>query len=221
MGFYHTIKIDPALKLPGLTANIDQWQTKCLVDKIGMFADITLDADWNLNLVTYKNKWIPDGTCFFGGSYELEDTITEPFLYTGEIIFYNSYHHPEDATTLDHDFTPGWFEYKMRFVNGVSIGQPELIEHTEPVKFTLEETQTRRSQRASDREEQKSRMQERRKNSPSPVEKLIDQIDELTKSPGGLMPEMEDYAKALRQISETIEKYRYEHDRWYTPPTQG
>jgi hypothetical protein len=217
MGLYNTLTLDSSLELPNLDVKIDSWQTKDLIDDLEILSDVHLNADGQLEIVVGEHEWVDDADSFFGRVLKTTNTTFEPLIYTGYITFYNSYTHPEYALDSEHDFVRGWYEYRAHFVDGLLTGGVDRIGYTEAKKLTLEETAVARQTAEDNRTKIQNEQRERRKNKPSPVERLIDTIDGLAdKRNNFTMPEMSDYAETLRCISEEIQTYREKYDLWYT-----
>jgi hypothetical protein len=216
MGLYNTLTLDSSLQLPNLDVKIDSWQTKDLIDDLGIFSDAHINAEGQLEIIVHKTEYVEEADSFFGGTFETISTHVEHLIYTGYIIFYNSYNHPEYTHDSEHDFIHGWYEYRAHFVDGLLTGGVDRIGYTEAKKLSLEETAVARQTVKNNRAVLKKEQHERRKNNPSPVEKLIDSIDALTQKPKDfVMPEMSDYAEVLKCISNEIQKYREKYDQWH------
>ena len=216
MGLFNTLTLDSSLQLPNLDVKIDSWQTKDLLDDIGPFSDAHINAEGQLEMTVHETEWVENSDSFFNGTFETTDTNVEPLIYTGYVTFYNSYSHPEYTHDSEHDFIHGWYEYRAHFVDGLLTGGVDRIGYTEAKKLSLEETSIARQEIKDNRAQIQKEQIERRKNNPSAVEKLIDNIDALTAKPKDfVMPEMSDYAEVLKCISKEIQKYREKYDPWH------
>ena len=218
MGLFNTLTLDDSIILPGLTEKIRSWQTKDLVDILGPFADLYIDADKYLKVNIPETVWVDDPGMPLGGWLKTLSTATETLTqYTGRIKFYQSYTHPDYSLHSDHNFMYGWYEYKAKIVDGIVVGNIDCIEHTLPIKLSLEESAAARQKSKENRAIFEKEQQTRRKNKPSTTEQLIDTIDALASTPKHfVMPEMDDYDAVLKQISESIKEYRTKYDIWYT-----
>lgn len=222
MGLFNTITLDSAIKLPQFNAadKIKDWQTKDFVDEIGPFSDLHIDAEGRLKVNTPEQIWVENDDSLFGGYFETVRTETKEMTwYTGLLNFYNSYTHPEYEYSIDslHYFKYGWYEYSAKIVDGVIVDEIKCIEHTAPIKLSVEEGDAARQNAKENRAKLEKQQRERRITNPSAVEKLIDTLDTLAAKPKSfVMPEMSDYAEVLKEISEAIKEYRDKHDPWYT-----
>ena len=222
MGLFNTLKIDSAINLPQFNADskITNWQTKDLVDDVGPFSDLHIDANGHLKVNIPEQIWVENDDKFFGGYFETVRTETKELTwYTGLLSFYNSYTHSEYEYNIDslHYFKYGWYEYNVKIVDGVITDEIKCVEHTAPLKLSDEEGAAARQKAKENRAKLEKEQRERRIKNPSDIETLIDNIDTLTKKPESfIMPEMDDYVEVLKEISESIKTYRNKHDPWYT-----
>jgi hypothetical protein len=223
MGLFNTLKIDSAINLPQFNTDskIVNWQTKDLVDDVCIFSDLHIDANGHLKVNTPEQVWVENDDKFFGGYFETVRTETKELTwYTGTLSFYNSYTHSEYEYSMDslHDFKYGWYEYNVKIVDGIIADDIICVEHTAPVKLSVEESAAARQKAKENRAQFEKDQSEQRSMYPSAVETLIDTLDSLTKKPESfIMPEMSDYDAVLKEISESIKAYRNKHDMWYTP----
>lgn len=218
MGLFNTLTLDASIVLPGLTDKITSWQTKDLVDILGPFADLYIDADKHLKVNIPEEVWVDDPGMLLGGWLKTLSKATSTLTqYTGRIKFYQSYTHPDYSLHSDHNFVYGWYEYKAKIVDGAVVGDIECIERTLPRKLSLEESAAARQKSKDNRAIFEKEQQTTRKNKPSTTQQLIDTIDTLANRPKDfVMPEMSDYDAVLKEISESIKNYRTKYDPWYT-----
>ena len=214
MGLFNTLTIDSAINLPQFNADskITNWQTKDFIHDVCIFSDLHIDANGHLKVNTPEQVWVENDDKFFGGYFETVSVETKALTqYTGTLNFYNSYTHSEYEYSMDslHDFKYGWYEYNVKIVDGVITDEIKCIEHTAPIKLSIEESAAAKQKAKENRE--------RRIKNPSDIETLIDTLDSLTKKPESfVMPEMSDYVEVLKEISESIKTYRNKHDPWHT-----
>jgi hypothetical protein len=155
------------------------------------------------------------------GRYVVDDRWWVFEDYTGAIQFYESYSHEDyndcELASCSDDwmrFEYGWIEYRALFKNGKLIEDIELVEHKKPQKLSDEELQERKDTQKKRREETETTLKERRKNSPSPEQKLIDNIDRECRLVETNMDET-DVSLAISNIRIIISEYRTKHDPWY------
>jgi len=149
-----------------------------------------------------------------GFSEKRSNVRLEPTHFTGKVRFYDFVYH-DDYTFDDSDrYDGGWIEYTAEFRAGVLIGPIELVENSPPTKLTDEQLEEKLKQREKAREENRKRFIEDRMKSPSPHQKLIDNIAREVKIATSI-PTMEDYGRALNNIELHIKEYREKHDPFY------
>ena len=145
--------------------------------------------------------------------------------FSGSICFYESYNHPDyhdehllsDTILSDNKFLRferGWIEYTSLFQNGKLVGDITLVEHTEPKKLSDEELAERIAQNKKRREENEIQQRKRRRETPTQIEKLIDNIDRECKLTETIMDES-DLATAISNIRLHIKDWRQKYDNWY------
>jgi hypothetical protein len=116
-------------------------------------------------------------------------------------------------------FECGWIEYDLVFYHG-KLDEIIFTKDEKPVERTDDEVEHLLKESERVRKEVDERLSKNRKDNPTPEQKLIDSIDEITQR-NYVIPEIEDYYTDLVEIKEKINEYRNKHDRWYgTAPEQ-
>ena len=137
----------------------------------------------------------------------------ETCIFSGSIRFYQSWKHPDEPTkSLEHNeesfrFVDGWVEYSALFDKGHLIGEITLQELRLPHRRTDEELAEFHKKNKKMREQIRAKCIERRKNNPTPEERLIASIFEIANNPQIRFPRP--------QIRKLIEEYREKHDPYY------
>lgn len=227
MGMFNSLTIDESIELPNLPPEIDRktlmFQTKELGENLML--NFRVNSEKKLEIFKQKGKHVenPD-ILFFGMEFVVEKEWWEPYDFTGTVGIYESYRHSEDngmnyGTTEAHRFICGWIEWDVKFLNG-GIIDIALVKHDLPYKRTDEELKDYLKEVKQNRKEMDDKMRKNRLKRPTPEQKLIDSIDEITQR-NYVIPEIEDYYTDLVEIKEKINEYRNKHDRWYgTAPEQ-
>jgi len=155
------------------------------------------------------------------GRFETDKRWWEPEDFDGAINFYESYNHPEhydEDLSFDTNkflrFERGWIEYSSLFRDGKLVGNITLVEHTEPKKLSDKEFDERIAQNKKRREENETQQRTRRREAPTQIEKLIDNIDRECKLTETIMDES-DLTAAISNIRLYIEDWRQKYDNWY------
>lgn len=234
MGMFDYIKVDTTLpELP--QAVIDAWgdegsafQTKDTPDQ--SMSTYKIDGAGQLWVERIEGHWeageeVSDDASIGAklaaiGKFVVDERRYELEDFSGAIRFYESYNHPEYyecelASESDNwiRFEYGWIEYRALFKNGKLMCDIELVEHKEPKNFPTKNFKNAKMQ-IKRREEMEISLKERRKNSPSVEQKLIDNIDRECKLAETIMDE-NDLSHALSNIRILIQEYRTKHDPWY------
>ena len=155
------------------------------------------------------------------GRFVTDKEWWEEEAFTGAINFYDSLNHPEfydcEVASESNDwmrFEYGWIEFQALFDKGKLIKDIELIEYKEPKKLSDEELEERKERNKQYRQETKALMRKHRKETPTPEQKLIDNIDKECKLAEPVMDE-DDASLALSNIRILIKQYREKYDPWY------
>lgn len=227
MGMFNSITIDESIALPDLPPEISRknlvFQTKDLDENLML--NFRVNAEKNLEIFKQKGEWFDNPEIkFFGQEFRVDAEWWEFYEFTGVINIYESYDHP-DYQYVSHDspesyrFECGWIEWNVKFVDGVMVN----ILSTKgklPIKRTDDELQNYRNECERSRKEFDDKFKKNRLEHPTPEQKLIDKIDEITQR-NYVIPEIEDYYTLLREIQNNINEYRNKHDKWYgTAPEQ-
>lgn len=139
--------------------------------------------------------------------------------FSGSIRFYDSYSHADKKTCEDYEhdkYSDGWVEYEALFQNGQLI-QIDQREHTLPIEYTEQEIIDRRLTLAESRRVQSERNHTYRHEHPTAEQRVIDNIDTITKSNDAIF-DSEGLAVKLAQIQNLINEYRDKYDWWYKQP---
>lgn len=156
------------------------------------------------------------------GHFVVDAEWYEKECFSGNILFYESYNHPEYHELDDHAgdsdewmrFVRGWIEYSALFKDGKLVGDIELVKHEEPQKLTDEELAESKAKVVAQRKEMQEQFKKNRKKYPTPEQKLIDNIEREAKLTTAMFDE-EDLSNALSNIKFLIKEYREKHDKWY------
>jgi hypothetical protein len=227
MGMFNNLTIDESITLPDLPSEIDRktlvFQTKDLDENLML--NFRVNSEKKLEILRqtghhFENPNIP----FFGMEFVVEKEWWEPYDFTGTVGIYESYNHPEDkgtnyGTPDAHRFISGWIEWNVKLFNGEMVDIVSTV-GTPPHKRTDEELKAYLEEAEQSRKEMNDRLRKNRLESPNAEQKLIDEIDEITRR-NYVIPEIEDYYTDLKEIQNKINEYRTKHDRWYgTAPEQ-
>ena len=170
-------------------------------------------------------RWVepvnPEGESIMDriGHLETLSTWWEKESFTGGIDFYESYHHSEypKGEPLDSDkwkrYVDGWIEYTAVFLRGQLVGDVEVSRNEPAKKMTDEELDAKIKEWEASRKEWDDKFKQRRKDHPSPEQKLIDSIYNFAKPfsitvAGQLDP-------LIEEIIGRIDTYRETHDKYY------
>lgn len=224
---FNSLTIDESIELPNLPPEIDRktlmFQTKELGENLML--NFRVNSEKKLEIFKEEGKHVENPNIpFFGMEFVVEREWWEPYDFTGTVGIYESYRHSEDSgrnygTPEAHRFTNGWIEWNIKFFNGEMINIVS-IKGCSPDKRTDEELEDYLKEAKRSRKEMDDKMRKNRLERPTPEQKLIDSIDEITQR-NYVIPEIEDYYTDLVEIKEKINEYRNKHDRWYgTAPKQ-
>jgi len=184
------------------------------VDAIRFQTKDTDSQGMNLYIINNKGElyhkkqefeWVSDSESdsLLNGYAEVVSETLEECFFTGDIEFYDSYKHPEYESSFGAPsrFQYGWVEYRALFIKGKLHGDIELVKDEPPIKFTDEEMSESQLRWEESRKEMKKISVSRRRDLPSPSEKLIDSIYKL--------------ASDNSEITSLIDEYRKLHDTHY------
>ena len=235
MGMFDYIKVGTTL--PGLPQAVtDAWgeggvafQTKDTpnqamsmykIDGAGQLWVEKTEGHWVTGEAVAEDASIVDKLSAIG-HFETDKRWWEPEDFDGAINFYESYNHPEhydEDLSFDTNkflrFERGWIEYSSLFRDGKLVGNITLVEHTEPKKLSDKEFDERIAQNKKRREENETQQRTRRREAPTQIEKLIDNIDRECKLTETIMDES-DLTAAISNIRLYIEDWRQKYDNWY------
>jgi hypothetical protein len=153
------------------------------------------------------------------GHLETLSTWWEKEAFTGGIDFYESYHHDEypKGEPLGSEewkrFVDGWIEYTAVFLRGQLVGDVEVSRNEASKKLTDDEYEAQLKQWAESRKEWDDRFKLRRKEHPTPEQKLIDGIYNYVKPFSITISGQRD--PLIEEIIGRIDLYRETHDRYY------
>lgn len=222
MGLFNYIKISKHIPLPDFPENLDQhtinFQTKDLDDNAML--QFIVDYDKRLRIYKEEGEWVDNPDIkFFGKEFRVDKTSWEPYDFTGEIHFYDSYKHPEDDNPIFTDeyewfrFDSGWIEYIAHFWKG-ELMEVELFKHEKPHKKSDQELEELRIHQENNRRRIDGELKDNRKNNPSPEQRLIDDIDNIVNY-DNVMMSSDDFYNKLRKINDKISTYRTKYDHYY------
>jgi len=153
------------------------------------------------------------------GHTEILSTWWEKEVFTGDISFYEAYHHEEYLYNEPlggnewKRFEDGWVEYTATFIKGCLIEDIALVENTNPKKLTDEELATKLSEYDKVRVKYNQECSQRRKDHPTPEQRLIDEIynyvSVFTRSVQG------ERNYLVEEIIGKIDCYREKYDTFY------
>lgn len=227
MGMFDYIDVDVAL-LPSIPSELQVksngrfiFQTKD-TEMQGMSMYIQ-DASSRLMLQRTSGEWVPseptdqnatfvDKLALSIGSYVVKDTWYEEQQITDTIEFYTSLDHPESDNS--DRFVYGWVEYSAKYECG-TLQCITLKEYKPPVKYTDEELENARQARKKAREETRAKMIARRKENPTPEQKLIDYIDTQLDDTDKVYDDLT-LIRNVNNIRHLISVYRERYDPFYS-----
>lgn len=224
---FNSLTIDESITLPDLPLEINRktlmFQTKDLDENLML--NFRVNSEKKLEIFKQDGKHVENPDIpFFGMEFVVEKEWWEPHDFTGTVGIYESYRHSEDkggnyGTPEAHRFICGWVEWDVTFLNGEMI-DITLNKHDLPYKRSDEELEAYLKEVERNRKEMDDKMRKNRLERPTPEQKLIDSIDQITRREYVIL-EIEDYRTDLVEIKEKINEYRNKHDRWYrTAPEQ-
>ncbi len=218
---YNSLTIDESIDLPDLPPEIDRknliFQTKDLGENLML--NFRVNSEEKLEIFREEGHYVENQNIpFFGMEFVVEREWWEPHDFTGVVGIYETYRHPEDndvkcGTPEAHRFICGCIEWVVGFLGGEFV-DISLEKHDIPYKRTDEELEAYLKEVKQSRKEMDDNMRKNRSERPTPEQKLIDFIQEVTQR-YYIIPEMEDYCTDLEEIKEKINEYRAKYDRWY------
>jgi hypothetical protein len=220
MGMFDYLSVSSKHTLPQLPVEFEEghcFQTKCTPAQYMTHYHI----DDNGCLIQYKDYYnhIEDDSVIGGARSVFERTEEIPVTgFNGDISFYDSYGYSEDVrlewrSQIKH--VPGWIEYKATFLDGKLVKPIELVKNTEPFIRTDEEVEEIIREAEARRKEYREKAMKQRKELPTASQKAMDVIFNLTDTSRFVIPDIEDYSRALKDIRNTITEYREKHDTFY------
>jgi hypothetical protein len=209
---------------------IDQWngdvtfQTKDTPEQTMSLYKI--DKDGKLWYEERETEWVesttPDAEWFLDriGHMKTISKTWKQINFSGCIRFYESYNHDDykfefnSGTSKEWQrYELGWVEYKALFQNDQMISM-DLVEHTEPIKLTDEELELKIDEQCKQREERCDNLKKSRKERPTAVQRLVDNINNECKLVETINKKV-DLELALNNVKNLIKEYRTIHDNWY------
>jgi hypothetical protein len=222
MGLFNYIQIDDSIKLPDFPNELDRrltvFQTKDLDDNAMMHFNIT--SNGQLEIFKQEGEWVNNsGIKFFGAEFRVDKERWEPYDFTGNILLYESYKHPDDIDPSWEDdnyyrFERGWVEYSAKFLNGKLVEPIKLVNIKPASKRTDEELKQFLEICRIHRDNSLEKLKKQRRDNPTDEQRLIDDIDDLLNDKWAIQT-VEDSGRTLNRIREKIEQYREKHDRFY------
>ena len=227
MGLFNSLTIDESITLPDLPPEINRktlmFQTKDLDENLML--NFRVNSEKKLEIFKDEGHHVENPDIpFFGMEFVVEKEWWEHYDFTGKINIYESYKHANDNEfklnkSRLFKFECGWIEYDLVFYHG-KLDEIIFTKDKKPVERTDDEVEHLLKESERVRKEVDERLSKNRKDNPTPEQKLIDSIDEITQR-NYVIPEIEDYYTDLVEIKEKINEYRNKHDRWYgTAPEQ-
>jgi hypothetical protein len=187
------------------------FQTKCTPAQCMTTYKITEDG--SLFVKKAKHKWIENDSLV--GGYMQETGVEWVFCdhYTGEIIFYDYYVHPEYTTANSDEFDIGCIEYAAVIVDSKVI---KLVcrKNVAPVHLSKEEVEARRKKSEIIIAENRRKMIQYRKDNPSTMQKLADDINGFIKMKP-VVYDQSDLIKIVNKIEQRLLEWRKDHDPWH------
>ncbi len=153
------------------------------------------------------------------GHLETLSTWWEKEAFTGGVDFYESYHHDKypHNEPLGSDkwkrFVDGWIEYTAVFLRGQLVGDVEVSRNELPKQLTDEELEAKLKEWETSRKQWDDQFKQRRKDHPTPEQKLIDSIYNFAKPFAITLVGQKDHL--IEEIISRIDLYRDTHDRYY------
>lgn len=184
-----------------------------------------IDADGQLWRQDRTTQWVepkdPNSESIFDrlGHSETLSTWWEKEQFTGDISFYDSYHHAEYPTyePLGSDkwkrFADGWIEYAAVFLRGQLVGDIAVTLNESPKKLTDEEFEQQLKEYEEARKGWDDRAKKNRKEHPTSEQKLIDDIYNYVSAFASSVQGGKNYL--VEEIMGKIDCYRETHDKYY------
>lgn len=157
-------------------------------------------------------EWVEDES-ILGGHFNTLYSEWVPCNFTKEIVFYQYWHHEDYDYQNSIAFETGNVHYKATVVNG-KVTDVKCTGKVLPVKLTDEEVEERLRRYEESSRKVKEKMTKSRKESPTPTQKLVDDIsNQIANKPA--ISDQSDYIKVINNIEKLIEEWRDKHDPWY------